>query len=128
MVAKDAFDRLLQGSNSASAKKLHAVVTSIQGNGLHGPRLLSFGDSIMNAIHQLEADRLLLSGVLPMIWQLERVSAVVQGEHHDLAEVEECEGANAALANRLTSVTCLPTGCAISGSESTLQLRFCWIL
>jgi hypothetical protein len=88
MVATAAFDRLLRGSNSANAKKLHAVVTSIEDNSLPalGQRLLSLGDSIMDAIHQLEADRPLLSRVLPMIWQLEEVAVAFQAEHHDLAQ------------------------------------------
>jgi hypothetical protein len=88
MVAKDAFARLLQGSSSANAKKLHAVVTSIEDNGLPalGQRLLSLGESIMDAIHQLEADRPLLSRLLPMIWQLERLAEAFQGEHPELAQ------------------------------------------
>jgi hypothetical protein len=88
MVAKEAFGRLLRGGNSANAKKLHAVVTNIEDNSLPalGQQLLSLGDSIMDAIHQLEADRPLLSRVLPMIWQLERAAAEFQGEHPDLAK------------------------------------------
>jgi hypothetical protein len=87
MVARDAFARLLRGSNSENAKKLHAVVTSIEDSGLPalGQQLLSLGDSIMDAIHQLEADRPLLSRVLPMIWQLERVAAGFQCEHRLLS-------------------------------------------
>jgi hypothetical protein len=88
MAAKDAFVQLTRGASSENAKKLHAVVTNIQDDGLPalGGTLLNLGNSIMDAIHQLEADRPLLSRVLPMIWQLEQVAADFQSNHPDLSE------------------------------------------
>jgi hypothetical protein len=67
---------------------LHAVVTSIQDDGLPalGARLICLVDSIMDAFHKLEGDRPLLSRVLPMIWHLEKVAADFQEEHPVLAQ------------------------------------------
>jgi hypothetical protein len=88
MVAKDEFGKLLRGSSSENAKKLHAVVTNIQDDGLPalGQRLLSLGDTVMDAIHLLEADLPLLSRVLPMVWRLEKTAADFQDEHYGLAK------------------------------------------
>jgi hypothetical protein len=87
MAATPGFLALTKGANSANAKKLYKAVSSIEDEGLPalGHQLLNLVDKIMDAIHQMEADRPLLSRVLPMMKCLEKVAEDFEDECPELA-------------------------------------------
>jgi hypothetical protein len=90
MTGKQRWRELCNDSSSGkSATDLHNIVASIAIDAFfqRAGQLQELVDPIMNAIHQLEADRPLLSQMLPVVHErhLERHAAVFAEEWPDLS-------------------------------------------